>query len=436
MRRHFHDAAWIAGGQIAAAVGTVLGVRLLTELLAPTTFGVIALALGAAALATNIVCTPLTQAAMHFYPVLANQGGAADLRTALFRALRRSGTCALLVLGALALLYAHHDWGSVALAILLAALFAFDCVRLANLSLLNASRQHKTYALWLAADTCLRPLLAATALWIFGASAEAVLAAYVLVSLVLAVLFGTAAAQLTHAASPTRSELPAGQHSPQTGTAPLERRLWSYAVPLIPLGLVGWANGLGDRYIIGGMMSVADAGLYAAIYGLASRPFIGIQQMVELVVRPVYQAAVSRQDFHKANRLFVLWLAAVTGAGLLMWGALMLWRVEIAALLLGKAYRGAAPLLPWIAAGYLLLSMSYVFERVCYAHAVTRRVFMIQAITAVAAVMATLLGTSHWGLIGAAAAVPVYFSVQLAMAALFAYKTHRQVTKPVSAVLA
>jgi len=37
----------------------------------------------------------------------------------------------------------------------------------------------------------------------------------------------------------------------EIGTA-LDRKIWSYAIALIPLGLIGWIINLGDRYIIGG----------------------------------------------------------------------------------------------------------------------------------------------------------------------------------------
>ncbi len=44
----------------------------------------------------------------------------------------------------------------------------------------------------------------------------------------------------------------------------LRQRVWRYALPLVPLGFIGWANGLSDRYIVGGMLSLAGAGIYAA----------------------------------------------------------------------------------------------------------------------------------------------------------------------------
>ncbi len=251
------------------------------------------------------------------------------------------------------------------------------------------------------------------------------LVAYVLASALLNVAFQFSLPRPSPAAVPTTAPAPNGA---------LDLRLRRYALPLIPLGLIGWANGLGDRYIIGGLLSVADAGIYAASYGLASRPILMIGGAIELVVRPIYQSAVSAGDHARANRLLLLWFAAVAAIGVFCVGVITVWRTEIAALLLGPQYRSGAELMPWIATGYCLLTVSYVFERVCYAHARTSRVLLIQACTAATAVVATTLGTLRWGLIGAAMAIPVYFSVQFIAAGILAQWTRLQALQPVGAL--
>ena len=92
-------------------------------------------------------------------------------------------------------------------------------------------------------------------------------------------------------------------------------------------------------------------------------------------------------------------------------------------LLVGKPYRGAASLMPWIAAGYAIRATSYVFERVCYAYGQTRRVLAIQLCAVAATIVCTPAGVIYWGLKGAAMAVPAYFSVQLAAAIFLARRT-------------
>jgi O-antigen/teichoic acid export membrane protein len=194
--------------------------------------------------------------------------------------------------------------------------------------------------------------------------------------------------------------------------------MWQYALPLVPLGLLGWANGMSDRYIIGGMLSLQDTGTYAAAYGLASRPLLLVSATFEQFMRPIYQNAVSAGRTEHAAMLLRYWLAGLAAASALVVIIIIFWRHELAALLLGARFRSGANLMPWVAAGYGILSLSYVFERVSLAHARTRRVLAVELVSGIAALVMTVTGVHLWGLIGAAAAVPCYFGVQLCAAVI------------------
>jgi Na+-driven multidrug efflux pump len=90
--------------------------------------------------------------------------------------------------------------------------------------------------------------------------------------------------------------------------------------------------------------------------------------------------------------------------------------------------------MPWIGLGYAIRSVSYVFERVCYAYGQTRRVLMTQMCAVAATAVATPLGVIYGGLLGAANAVPIYFSVQLIVAVVLARRTLREAASSVAEV--
>lgn len=404
------EGAWVIAGQAAAALGTVIGVRILTEVLQPDTFGTVSLCIGVAALLTSVACTPFAQAAIHLYPEFASTGSEPTLRHIVFREVRRAVPTVVVALSAVALalgIVGSAWWSTVAW---IAALFACDCWRCLNLSFLNAARAHRPYGLWMAGDIWARPLIAALLVLTIDESANLVLAAYVLSSILLSVMF-----------RPERAALP----DTRSDTNLLRQRVWRYALPLAPLGFIGWANGLSDRYIVGGMLSLADAGIYAAAYGLASRPMLIVNLTVEQALRPLYQEAVTAGRRGRADRILLTWLLVVLAATGFVLACFVFAGDLIAVLLLGEEFRRGAELMPWIAFGYALLCVSYVFERICYAHADTRRVLAIQTCTAVAAIVTTIVAIRHWGLLGAAKATPMYFSVQLVASMLFAYRTRR-----------
>ena len=422
MRQHLSSAAWIVGGSALNALGTLVGVRILTQFLTPGSYGVVTLALGMSTLAISIVSTPLTQAAMHFYPAISATGSVRDLLNSLQRCFLRMAPWPLgvAVIGGTA--YVVWGGGSLLLVVLIVLLLACECWRSSNVSLLNAARRNRQHALWVTTDTWARPLVAAGAVLVVGQSPIAVLTCYVVTSAILILIF-------------SRNIWPAQAGvAADTDAAALDARMWSYAIPLIPMGVIGWASNLGDRYIIGGVLGVADAGLYAAIYGMSYAPFTLVGTTLELALRPVHQAAVSKGDHARARELFRIWVAAVAGicaVGVVIYS---FGHDFLASLFVGKNFRSGSDLMPWIGAGYALRATSYVFERVCYAYGQTRRVLTVQLLALVATVIASPLGVLTLGLKGAAMAVPVYFSVQLLAAIYFATRTLREATTGSSVV--
>ncbi|HTY51395.1 MAG TPA: lipopolysaccharide biosynthesis protein [Steroidobacteraceae bacterium] len=411
-RPSLSEILWVGAGQAVTALGTLIGVRVLTQYLSPAGYGVVSLALGMSVLATNLVAAPLSQAAIHYYPRYATDGRLGELWTSLlrcFRTLMPSVGVAALAGG---LYYVGWRRGSPLLVAVVMALFAADCWRSANLSLLNAARRQRQVVTWMVSDSWLRPLSATAAVLLVGQYPAAVIAAHATVSATLGLAY-------------SRDVWPLARRRVRADKT-LDAGMWAYARPLVPLGVLTWASALGDRYIIGSMLGVADAGLYAAVYGLAYNPFMILNGAAEQALRPIYQSAVSHGDCARAHRILWLWLGTVTGAcvlGVLLYTFGYAW---LAAHLVGARYRHASVLMPWIALGYGIRCVSYVFERVCYAHGRTWRVLTIQGCSVAATAAVTPLGILNFGLRGAALAVPVCFTVQLLTAFALARRTLRE----------
>ena len=414
--KHLGTAAWIIGGQAATAIGTVVGIRLLTQILTPSAYGTLSLSIGIAGLALNVLCTPLTQATAHFYPGI-SRNAPHLLSLALSRILRDNlrWFASIVILGWCGYIYFAN--GSPTIAALLTLVFICDCWRSYRLVIINAEQDHRTYALWMSLDAWGRPILACVLVHYLSDDVRIVLSAYVIVSIGLTFLF-------VSTRRPDSAPDPGVITEQEVGI--FSTRMRTYALPLVPLGLIGWANGLGDRYVIGSLLTVADAGLYAAAYGLASRPVLIANATVEQALRPLYQDAVTHGEHDRARHIILLWFATMLSISGCLVLLMTVFNAQIAALLLGPNFRGASRILPWVACGYGLLTLSYVFERVCYAHGRTARVLAIQSCTALTALVTTAFGAWHWGLSGSAMAVPVYFTVQLVGAMIQAARTTRR----------
>src|SRR3990172_13232007 len=68
------EGGWIALGQAMAVLGTLFGVRLLTELLEPAAYGELALGLTVAALVNQTLLGPLANGVTRFYAPASEQG--------------------------------------------------------------------------------------------------------------------------------------------------------------------------------------------------------------------------------------------------------------------------------------------------------------------------------------------------------------------------
>jgi O-antigen/teichoic acid export membrane protein len=174
-----------------------------------------------------------------------------------------------------------------------------------------------------------------------------------------------------------------------------------------------WVDGVGDRYLIGGLLGLGQAGIYSAVYGLLSRPFLMASGVVELTVRPHYYQKVADGEHGAADRLLMKWVilvGVVVGIGV---ASVYVLHDLIASLLLADAYRGGADIMVWIASGYALLAISDVFRRACLAYGLTGRLLAIQIVGALVSLGFSTLGILHAELLGAAIAVPAYFAFLL-----------------------
>jgi O-antigen/teichoic acid export membrane protein len=161
------------------------------------------------------------------------------------------------------------------------------------------------------------------------------------------------------------------------------------------------------------MLGVEHAGLYAAVYGLASRPVLSLCGGIETTLRPLCFRALSSGRTAASRQLFLLWFGLVTATAAVVFVGFFLFSETIAVWFLGAQYRSRASLMPWITAGYALAAVSYALTGLAYARRETGRVLAIQSTGALAGVLIGVAGVYLNGLQGAAIAVPFAFGSQL-----------------------
>lgn len=415
------EGAWASGSTALAAIGYLIGMRLVTQVVAPEVLGSVTLLLGMIPLLRGAFCAPVMQGVLRFYPESAQQGEVWRLRRAAKRLLIPASAAVLLLLLIGGGIYSHFTRLPWMALILTALYFVFDMTRTLETDLLQAARRQEVTGVVRMADAWLRPGLIVLAAVVISSTPNWIMGAHM-----LATLLPLAGIWIWVRREGMGNGGAVSDHERQLG-----RDLLRYALPLAPLALVSWTMGLSDRYIIELFNGKDAVGIYGATYGLVAYPFLVSSLMVDTTLRPAYFEAVSAANKAREKRLFRLWMGlnvAVSVAGFFMF---WLFHPLIAKVLLAQPFRHGSSLMPWIAGGYVFYVIAQTFERPLYAHKQTHRVLWAQGLTAVACLVLEFLLIRKWGIRGAAIAVPCYFGAYALLSGLLSRRL-----KPNEAALA
>jgi len=409
-KRLFGDAFWALFGQLASALALLAGTRILTELVAPDTYGQVALLNGFVALGVSLFSYPFICAGMRILPECQNKQERADLHGVVAGLTARSTTLAILVLVAGGAAYGYLTRSDSWLFALAGVLLAVTVRRELGIQLLIGERRQRGASLWQTTDSILRPVLAISLVWYLGRQAEWVLLGYILASLVSNTVWSLIRRVKT---GDNKRRRPVRSRN-------FSKDVWAYALPLIPMELIFWLNGLGDRYVIGYMMTAADVGLYAATYLIINEAFNRGAMVLLRTFQPAYFQHCSQDRLEEGFKLLWLWIGCVVAMGIIGVSLLLLTKEWVAALLLAKSYHSAVALMPAIAVGSALHALGTVVGQPLLADKRTRLFLAGRVCGALAAVVSIPLMVKYYGLMGAALANPVYYGVETMVLALLA----------------
>lgn len=426
-RRATGEAAWALLGQFGAIAGRLVALKLLTTVLDRAVFGEVTLLLGVGALAAGVFFQPIGQAVLRLYPDAVRDGQLGALRGFAGRLMWRSGGVAAAFAAVAVGLWlgvwgGTTSWGALAM---LGALTAGDAWRTYEGNLMAAARDQRSYAAWSVIDAWTRAVAPLLAIRLGGPTATSVLAGQFVACGLVALAFRS------------RFVRPAGARgdavAPDAWIAVHRPPFVSFIRPLVPFALLGWVVAQADRYVLAEFSGIEAAGLYGAVYGLASQPFIALSSVGVLTFRPILFEAVSHGDRSKERRVILAWLAfagAIAVAGLALVAALAPWIVRVAT---GPAFWSGSSLMAWIAAAYGLQGLQFAFESILYSRRRTPQLLLLQVIGAIGSTALYLGLVPSLGARGAAIGTFGSMVLTLGVSVVLALRSQRAVT-PTSTV--
>jgi O-antigen/teichoic acid export membrane protein len=340
-RRAAREALWVGAGQLLAAVGSLIALRVLTGLLGRHEFGVLALALTVPTLLANVIFAGPGQAVMRFYVAAAERGESRGLLRAVWSALVLRSVLVLAFAAAVSLVGAlvglwhlrSYALAAVVIALITAFTTAFDGIQ-------NALRQRSVVAWHAVLNQWARLFLALALFAVFGRTG-------------LVAMWGYALAIALVLASQVMLYRRHARREPSTGTVQRgewRQRIDSYSLPFAAFGIVVWAQAAAERWGLEAFTSTAQVGEFAALsqLGLSVMALLG-NVVTQLGLPVIYQragdatVAERMRSARSLNRqLVVLTLAATAVAAV---GAALFHGIIFGAFV-DSAFMGVSHLLP------------------------------------------------------------------------------------------
>lgn len=401
--------------------GTLIGVRVLTEYLSPSAYGVLGLSLTIVALYTEVIIGGLVGAFTRFYSIASKAedvlGYVRGVRNLLLVAIA-VGMSLVLVL--IPFLLIGIEGVSLATALVVAVFAVLFGSNAALNAVLNGARRRSLVALNSMVDAWLKIGLAVLAINWFGSTATSVLMAYA-VSLTLVLTLQI------YRVSQLRDS---GKSS--------EQRQWAYemflfAWPASIWGVFTWAQLVVDRWSLQFFYSTAEVGLYATVLQLGYFPMSLSMGMLGTFLTPIIFAKTDDQSRRMDETQDVMW------GKVFLWGvmativsALIGWSLKdlIFNLFTAEAFRGMSVYLPaMVLAGGLYGTASLLQVRLM-SHMRMVQLAKIMVASALFGVLLTLWLASVWGVYGVVLAkvlFSVIYLISISMVTIFHSRFQRLV---------
>lgn len=404
-RRLAKEGSWIVLGQIAAVLGSLVLVRVLTEHLSPAEYGQLALGLTVAGLVNQVAMGGVSSGIGRFYSIAAEQQDLGGYLGASWR-LMGYATLAVLVIGVILMgglrFLGYSQWLGLAAAALVFSVLSGYNSALGGIQ--NAARQRAVVAFHGGLDAWLKVLLALGVLLWLGSSSTAVVIGYALSSLLI-----------TGSQFVFLRRLIPGQRGQSVEASSWMRQMWAYSWPFSTWGIFSWMQQSSDRWALETFATTQDVGLYAVLFQLGYAPIALATGLAVSFLGPIlYQRSGDATDAARnANVHRLVWRITLLGIGLTLIAfsltlALHDW---IFRLLTAMDYREVSYLLPWLVLAGGLFAAGQMLAVKMMSELKSTSLIRVKVSTAILGILFNFYGASVAGLNGIVVATVAFSGI-------------------------
>lgn len=403
---------WVIAGALGGAVITVVGFRVIGEIVGAEVFGQVALLYGITLLIANLGAGPVAQALGKYY---------FDARDTVEQSRWFFSGAFLVLLGlfvgvGIFAVSAAFGWlpGGLACSLLVIAL-AMEMMRALGSAWLQSQTRFAAVAISQLTDAALRPIVVVLLVSTTMIPLNTVLLAYALAGTVSVGILAWCVLQGLSWVRPRRDEM---------------RRILIFGTPLLGNSIFGWMSNAGDRYLVAAALDVRAAGVYVAASALGGRLSLLIGNTFETYFRPALYAAVSDRDRVALRKTCKTWATRLAIGGAVALLTLLITMQQIRELLLASEFRdGAGTVIGLSFMAYWIVAFGFIPQRINYALERTVYVAVTEVAGALLMGISVLALGSLFGLAGAAAGMVLAAAGRFLLASYFASRSLREAEK-------
>ena len=420
------ETIWVAIGSGGSVLAMLVGVRLLTSVLSPSDYGLLALAVSISTAVQISVGLGIGTTATRFYSIAAESGGFFEywkcmrrIYTAVF-VLFSAASCLIgLFIAQIGVQHAFLWSGAIFWGGLLALDTAMDGPQ-------NGARNRKLFCWHHNLFDWVRFPLAYLLIQTLWPSAWGALVAFIVASLLT---LSSRRYFLRKLERQTKKD----STTPKDSSGDFSHRLLNYLYPVIFIGLFTWIQLFADRWALMIFGSKEDIGIYFAIYQLSFSPALHLTVFLMNLTGPVLFGASG--NLSNASRHIKAVKTNHKLAGIMLVGFVLLFLVvrhfnqQIGTIFLGPLFLSHLDLLPWMLLSGGFYAIGQQLFMTVYMGLDAAKPLYFRGFIAISACVAVCLGGMWNGIVGVTFGLLAFSTIFLCGAFLFHWLERHRVLK-------
>jgi O-antigen/teichoic acid export membrane protein len=400
VKRLSFEIFWVGLGQALSVIGGLVGVRLLTDLLAPDIYGELTLGLTAAAFSNQIIYGPLANSFLRFFAPAKE----ANQLSQYFEGIKTILTKTMFVIVGIfipifvfSLVIGYGKWIpllalSLILSVLIGCNLSFDTIQ-------NAARQRPVVALHQGAGQWLKFIVAVILINILGSFSTIALLGFIFSA---ATIFVSQCYFFRRIIAPLINERRLFSFSMNNND--WSRKMYSYAWPFSTFGLFTWALLSSDRWALQLFTSTSEVGLYSVLFQLGYLPMVLMSTLLTQIVLPViFSKAGDGTDSTRTNAAYKMNVKLTVASfvlAMVVSAVTYFYHKQIFSYLVAPAYRHISMLLPFMTLASGLFMTAETAALFLTINLDTRILIKPKIVTAILGILFNLIGAYLFGIRG------------------------------------